>query len=118
MKEKRSRIRKEPPLDPLTNLAEIQVGMEEPHVVAAPENRRQKATECNTHVNVLTTTEGSAKGGKARRIIRHRQQKDKENGLINCSTEGCNAEKQSQKDILRKNSEEQHTQVILTHGDA
>jgi hypothetical protein len=117
MKEKRSRIKKEPPLDPLTNSAEIQVGMEEPHVVAAPEKRWQKATECNTHVNVLTTTEGSSKGGKARKR-RHRQQNDKENCLINCSTEGCNAEKQSQKDILRKNSEEQHTQVILTHGDA
>jgi hypothetical protein len=118
MKEKHSQIRKELPLEPLTDLAEIQAGMKEPHVVAAPENCRQKATECNIHVNVLTTREGSAKGGKARRKRRHRRQKDKESGLINSSTEDCKADKQHQRDILRKNSEEQHTQVIPTNGDA
>jgi len=102
--------------------------MEEPDVVASPEHRQtggpgkaprlQKATECNTDVNILTTTEGSTKGGKARRKRRHKQQNDEEGGLINCSTEGGKAEKQHQRDILRKNSEEQHTQVVPTHDDA
>jgi len=95
--------------------------MEEPHVVATPEHRQtggpgkaprlQKATECNRDVNILTTTEGSTKGGKARRKRRHKQQNDKEGGLINCSSEGGKAEKQHQRDILKNNSEEQHTQI-------
>lgn len=131
IEKKRRRIRKEQPLDPQTDLAELQARMEEPHVVAAPEHRRvcqtggpgkaphlQKATECNTDVSVLTTTEGSKKGRKSRRKRRHRQQNDKESGLINCSTEGGKAEKEHQRDILRKNSEEQHTQVVTTHDDA
>jgi hypothetical protein len=80
--------------------------------------RLQKATECNTDVNVLTTTEGSTKGGKSRRKRRHRQRNDKESGLTNCSTEGGKTEKQHQRDLLRKNSEERHTQVVSTHDDA
>ena len=65
----------------------------------------------------MKTTEGSTKGRKARRKRRHRQQNDKESGLINCSTEGGKVEKRHQRDLLGKNSEEQHTQVMPTYDD-
>jgi hypothetical protein len=76
--------------------------------------RRQKATECNIQVNVSKYTEGSTKGRKVRRKRRHMQQNDKQSGLTNCSREGGKAEKQHERELTRKNSNEQETQVTPT----
>ena len=84
-------IRKVPPFAVATDLAEIQAGMEVP--------------------DVCMSTDETKKG---RRNRRHRQQNDQGSGLINCNREGGKTEKQHQRDLVRKNSDEQKTQVKPT----
>jgi hypothetical protein len=120
-------IRKVPPFAVPTDLAEIQAGMEVPDVCISSQvhrlcqtvgpgkaPRRQTATKCNVHINASRSTEETKKGREARKNRGHRQQNDQGSGLINCNREGGKTEKQHQRDLVRKNSDEQKTQVKPT----